>query len=89
MVRTLDGNVPAVSAIGRLNGHVGHVRTGPRAESIATINAAVDEGIRLLDTSISTARGTTRCDWRSPGRAAARLLPHNREIGAPRDASLS
>ena len=35
----------------RLHGHVGHVRpVRPRAESIATIHAALDAGITLLDT---------------------------------------
>ena len=34
----------------RLHGHVRHVRPADRAESIATIHAALDAGINLLDT---------------------------------------
>ena len=55
-----DGHDPATQArhertggLGRragVHGHVGHVRPAEREESIATIHAALDTGIDLLDT---------------------------------------
>ncbi len=45
---------PKVSASGLADGNVGHVRSVDRAESIATIHAALDAGITLLEPATFT-----------------------------------
>jgi aryl-alcohol dehydrogenase-like predicted oxidoreductase len=61
-LRNLGRNGPAVSAIGL--GCMGmSAMYGPadRTESIATIHAALDAGVTLIDTGDFTAWATTRC----------------------------
>ena len=51
MTKTLGSEGPEASPAGaRLHGHVRHVRPTDEAESIATIHAALEAGIDLLDT---------------------------------------
>ncbi len=57
----------SVSALGLgLHGHVAGLRAGDEAESIATIQGAVDLGVTLADTAISYGRATTSSSWGGP-----------------------
>ena len=58
----LGRNGPDVSEMGLgCMGMSGGYGPADDAESIATIHAALEAGITILDTATSTARGTTRC----------------------------
>ena len=77
--RTLGKTGPGVSALGLgAMGMSDFYGPADRAESIATLKAALDEGTTLIDTGTSTARATTSSWWARPSAA----VPGTRWSGA-------
>ena len=69
-IRTLGSTGPAVSALGLgAMGMSGAYGEADRAESIATVHAALETGVTLIDTGDFHAMATTGCS--SPRRCAA------------------